>query len=164
MHPHHNYAKGRPVSASGSHNSGSGPERAVDGDRRNDSCWESDALPAWIEVEQDSASGSAAGGGWRVDLQLARRGDFVGPVEVELEWSDGTTERRTWNGEERWVRWRIEGPRRLEQVVIDPDIVWALETRRADNYWRARPAGLDHPLWWLREGIEFARHLFLRFN
>jgi hypothetical protein len=120
---------------------------------------------AWIEVEEGISSAEDLGGdGWVVELQLARRGDFVWPVDVEIEWSDGTSERRTWDSEERWVEWRFESPSRLEQVVVDPDLVWALETRRADNYWRARPAGLDHPLWWVRGTIEFARHLFLRFN
>jgi hypothetical protein len=117
----------------------------------------------WVEIDDDSAPEGAEVDGWVVDLQLARRGEFVGPVEVELTWSDGTTERRTWNDKERWVTWQFEGPNRLEQVVVDPDIVWALETRRADNYWRARPAGFDHPLWWLRGSFELARHLFLRF-
>ena len=120
---------------------------------------------AWIGAEEDDPSGEEAGDGdWRVDLQLARRGNFVGPVEVELTWSDGTTERRTWDGESRWVEWNFEGPNRLEQVVIDPDLVWVLETRRADNYWRDRPAAIDHPLWWIREAIQFAHHLFLRFG
>jgi hypothetical protein len=120
---------------------------------------------AWVEVEKgDTTEADREGEAWVVDLRLARRGDFVGPVDVELEWSDGTTERRTWHSESRWVEWRIEGPNRLEQVVIDPDLVWALETRRADNYWRGRPAGFDHPLWWVRGAFAFARHLFLRFN
>jgi hypothetical protein len=119
---------------------------------------------AWIGPEEDSQSGETEDDIWVVELQLARRGDFVGPVDVELEWSDGTSERRTWNGESRWVEWRFEGPNRLAQVVIDPDLVWALETRRADNYWRDRPSGLDHPLWWLREAFAFAGHLFLRFS
>ena len=54
--------------------------------------------------------------------------------------------------------------RALEQVVIDPDVVWVLETRRADNYWCDRGAEVDHPLWWLREIFKLARHIFLRFS
>jgi hypothetical protein len=118
----------------------------------------------WRALDKE---GTADGGGderWIVDLELARRGDFIGPVEVELRWSDGAAERRSWDGMTRTVRWRLEGTGRLEQVVIDPDVVWALETNRADNYWRDRPAGVDHPLWWVREGLRLARHLFLRFS
>jgi hypothetical protein len=118
----------------------------------------------WIEVDEDENLDETADQSWLVDLQLARRGDFVGPVDVELRWSDGTVERRTWDSQTRWVRWRLEGSGRLEQVVVDPDVVWALETNRADNYWRDRAAAVDHPLWWVREAIELAGHLFLRFS
>jgi hypothetical protein len=119
----------------------------------------------WSNLEGEPPSDEAADDvDWLVELQLARRGDFVGPVEVELKWSDGATERRIWDSEARWVRWRLEGTSRLEQVVIDPDLVWALETRRSDNYWRDRAAGVEHPLWWVREAFKLAGHLFLRFS
>jgi hypothetical protein len=118
----------------------------------------------WDELENGPSAAEDGGDTWVVDIELGRRGEFVWPVEVELRWSDGTTERRTWNSETRWVRWRLEGARRLEQVVIDPDVVWVLETRRADNYWCDRGAEVDHPLWWLRESFKLARHIFLRFS
>jgi hypothetical protein len=101
---------------------------------------------------------------WLVEVRLARRGEFVGPVDVELRWSDGTVERRSWDSETRSVRWRLESTARLEEVLIDPDVVWALETNRADNYWCARPAKLDHPLWWVREAFRLAGQIFLRFS
>jgi hypothetical protein len=101
---------------------------------------------------------------WLVEVRLARRGEFVGPVDVELRWSDGTVERRSWDSETRSVRWRLESTARLEEVLIDPDVVWALETNRADNYWRARPAKPDHPLWWVREAFRLAGQIFLRFS
>ena len=101
---------------------------------------------------------------WQVEVELARLGDFIGPVEVELTWAGGASERRTWVGEERWVRWNFEGPRRLAQVIVDPDGVWALETRRADNYWRDEPVRVDHPLWWVREVLGLAGKIFLKWS
>jgi hypothetical protein len=118
----------------------------------------------WDEIESGASTAEDEDDTWIVDVELGRHGEFVWPVEVELRWSDGTTERRTWNSETRWVRWRLEGEQRLDQVVIDPDVVWVLETRRADNYWREAAAVVDHPLWWLREGFKLARHFFLRFS
>jgi len=118
----------------------------------------------WREFEEDQATDETADDSWQVDLQLARRGDFIGPVDVELRWSDGTVERRIWDSQTRWVRWRLEGSSRLEQVVVDPDVVWVLETNRADNYWRDQVAALDHPLWWVREAFRLAGHIFLRFS
>ena len=118
----------------------------------------------WYEVGEDESPDPAADNSWLVELQVARRGDFIGPVSVELMWSDGTIERRSWDSRTRWVRWRLEGSSRLAQVVIDPDGVWAIETNRADNYWRDHAAAVDHPLWWVREALELAVHLFLRFS
>jgi hypothetical protein len=118
-----------------------------------------------IEGSGGPADGSEEeNAGWIVELEIARPGDFIGPVEVELRWSDGTVERRSWDGVQRWVRWRFEGSDRLEQVVVDPDVVWVLETRRDDNYWRDQPAALDHPLWWVREALDFAGQLFLKWS
>lgn len=119
----------------------------------------------WSEVEDRESTDEAADeGSWLVDLELARHGGFIGPVEVELKWTDGTTERRIWESKTRWVRWRLEGSSRLEQVVVDPDVVWALEIHRADNYWRDRAGGADHPLWWVREAVKLVGHIFLRFS
>jgi len=118
----------------------------------------------WRQTEGEPTPDEGADDSWFVDLQLARHGEFIGPVDVELKWADGTTERRNWDSRTRWVRWQLEGASRLEQVVIDPDVVWAIETDRADNYWRDQVAATDHPLWWVREAFRLAGHLFLRFS
>ena len=121
--------------------------------------------PIGDRAEADEASDPGEEGGpWKVEVDLVRRGDFVGSVEVELIWDDGSVERRSWNGVERWVRWNFEGPRRLEQVVVDPDGAWALETRRVDNYWRDTPVRSEHPLWWVREALDVVGRVFLRFS
>ena len=121
----------------------------------------------WRPAEIPDAVADAAadhGEAWRIEVDLVRNGDFIGPVEVELTWDDGETERRPWESTERWVRWRFESDGRLEQVVVDPDGVWALETLRVDNYWRETPAQAEPPLWWLREVLGVAGRLFLRFS
>ena len=102
----------------------------------------------WIEIEIDDEDDPRIDGGpWRIDIEIGRLGDLVGPVDVEFLWADDVRERRTWDGTDRWVRWTEGSDHRLDQVVVDPDGTWALETRRADNYWRDEPAGSD-PLWW----------------
>jgi hypothetical protein len=83
-------------------------------------------------------------------------------VEVELTWVDGSIDRRSWDSGTRWVKWTIDSSQRLDQLVIDPDGVWALETQRADNYWRDDPVRTDHPLWWVRRSVAFVSRIFLR--
>lgn len=114
----------------------------------------------WVEADQksgsdpeDDASKDTADTDWDVEVDVGRVGDLVGPVEVEFIWDDGKTERRTWDSRERWTRWRFDGARRLDAVIVDPDGVWALETRREDNYWRRQPrrAAVHEHLWWTGE-------------
>ena len=108
---------------------------------------------AWHELESgDEDDSDDESGPWTVEIELGRPGDLIGPVEVELLWADGRRERRQWDGVARWVRWSEESEERLEQVVVDPDIVWALETRRADNYWRDEAAEARQ-LWWLDRAL-----------
>jgi len=112
----------------------------------------------------DDEGGDPGADSWLVEVELARMGELIGPVEVELTWADGMSQRRVWDGDERWVRWRFEKPQRLEQVVVDPDGVWALEMRRADNYWRDQPTRTEHPLWWVREVFGLVGRIFLAWS
>jgi hypothetical protein len=101
----------------------------------------------WHEADERGETGP-----WRVDIELGRRSELVGPVEVELRWESGRVERRTWDGRARWVRWTEESSERLAQVAVDPDFAWALESRRSDNHWRDEPAKTG-PLWWLGDAL-----------
>ena len=126
---------------------------AVDGFAWRDGEWRE------ISPEDEISSGDR----WLVEVEVARLGEFIGPVDVELTWEDGSSERRRWNSESRWVKWRLGSSQRLVQVVVDPQGVWALESRRADNYWREERARPDHPLWWVRDLLDLAGRMMLRF-
>jgi hypothetical protein len=94
--------------------------------------------------------------GWTVVVEIGRRGEFVGPVEVSLIFEGGRRERRTWDGQDRWVRWRFSSDNRVVQVAVDPDGVWALEANRSDNYWRDQPSpdGVSRAFWWLPDALQ----------
>ncbi len=93
---------------------------------------------------------------WEIAVHLGRRGSFRGPVVVELVWDDGKTERRTWDAQDRWIIWRMEGPERLERVIVDPDGIWAVESHREDNYWsrKADTGTVTRRIWWLKELLQ----------
>jgi len=112
----------------------------------------------WTQGDDEEDSDSEEDGLWRVVVEIGRRGSLVGPVEVELLWADDRRERRTWDSRDRWVRWMVESPVRLRQVVVDPDGVWAIETRRADNYWRDEVAD-SNALWWLDDALRLVGFL-----
>jgi len=111
------------------------------------------AIPADTGSEEAQDEGDRP---WEIAVHLGRPGSFRGPVVVELHWEDGTTERRTWDGRDRWTVWRFERPGQLERVIVDPDGIWAVESHRADNYWsRKTEAGaIARRIWWLKELLQ----------
>lgn len=63
---------------------------------------------------------------------VQRRGEFVIPVEVEVQLTDGARERVLWDGTGRYRVLTFPG-RRIRAVSIDPDRRLVLESRRYDN-------------------------------
>ncbi len=97
--------------------------------------------------DDDPSEGHEA---WNIHADIMRRGNFRGPIEVMFRFSDGREERRTWDGQDRWVRFEFSSSERLASVVIDPEGVWALEGERKNNYWRDQPdsGAATRRLWW----------------
>ena len=54
-------------------------------------------------------------------------------MTIELRFEDGTTERREWDGQERWARVTVVRPSKLEAAVVDPDDVLALDSDRLND-------------------------------
>jgi hypothetical protein len=95
-----------------------------------------------VPAEEDGEGGGEDGGGdeegggprgWTSRVTVFRHGEFVHPVTVELTFDDGTVTRRTWDGENRWVRWTFTGPHELVRAEVDPDGVLVLDRNRLDN-------------------------------
>lgn len=69
---------------------------------------------------------------------VRRLGGVRLPIVTELRFADGRTKRLSWDGEERWVRYRVTGPR-LTAAVADPDDVMVLDVDRLNNSRRVEP-------------------------
>lgn len=119
-----------------------------------------DATPDWGVAgvsqrtrasESDEDPGAPAE--WHIEVDLVRRGDLIGPVDVLLSFENGDLERRRWDGQSRWVRWRIDSDAAMDAVVVDPEGAWLFETHRVDNYWRRGQGEQRRPLWWLMAGL-----------
>lgn len=111
--------------------------------------------PAHLEVDIEELADSEVEG-----VVIARRiGTFEVPVELEVEFTDGTTERRTWNGRETLATFSWPG-RRVRLATLDPDHKLLLEYRRLNNtaYARGLEAddGLSRPLGDLAESLALA--------
>jgi len=123
----------------------------------------SEAVVDWGVAGVRHRGSEGAADAWSIEVDISRRGDFVGPVEVELEYEDGRRERRRWDGRDPSVRWTLTSAQRLARVVVDPDAAWALETRRRDNYWASRSSSrvARRSLWWVVEALHWGSFVSL---
>lgn len=60
------------------------------------------------------------------------------PLLVKIGFEDGSEEVRTWDGQERWKRFRLEKPVRAEWAAVDPDHVWIIDANWANNSLRLK--------------------------
>lgn len=104
--------------------------------------------------EEDGAPRPAPRWEWVVEVR--RYGGFRVPVEIWIQLDDGSLVREAWDGRDPWWRWRPAqdqarpargDPRRVVQVIVDPerrlllDRDWLNNTRRAEPD-RGRARGL----------------------
>lgn len=99
--------------------------------------------PDWTVRRVVSPDAPRPDGDFLTTVELDRSHTAGVPVVVRLGLADGTDERRRWDGRETTVRWTVVTRSRVTSVVIDPDVEWPVEVRRADNTWQ------DVGSWWL---------------
>jgi hypothetical protein len=90
--------------------------------------------------------------GW---VLVTRRGTLAFPVDVELTYADGSTERRRWDGEGESTRIAIDHRVALRGVVIDPDHDILIDQNLLNNHATApgqsgggAPRALERALYW----------------
>jgi hypothetical protein len=85
------------------------------------------------EVADDSDQAADDETIYESTVTVFRDGEFRHPVIVELTFGDGTVERKEWDGQDRWHRYRFIRTAKLEKAVVDPDQILALESNRLNN-------------------------------
>ncbi len=88
-------------------------------------------------------SSEAQGGDHRGWVLVAREGTLRFPVDVEVSFEDGSTERVRWEAREAVARLPVSGKSALAYAVIDPDHAVLVDQNRLDDFGRtgsARPA------------------------
>jgi hypothetical protein len=76
--------------------------------------------------------------GWESEVVVRRLGGVTLPVFTDLVFADGQRARLRWDGRERWVRFRVVGPR-LAWAEVDPDHTLLLDVDRLNNSRRVEP-------------------------
>jgi hypothetical protein len=73
------------------------------------------------------------------EVLLRRRGGFVMPMELEVAFADGTTQRERWDGRSRWHRVTYRARPELVEARLDPDGKVPLDVNLLDNERSLRP-------------------------
>jgi Peptidase family M1 domain len=94
-------------------------------------------------------------------VTVVRKGDVRLPVEVRVDFADGHGVTESWDGKDRWVRFRYEGAK-VVRATLDPARKIALDAFPANNEWLddERPASRAATKWatrwmfWLQNLLE----------
>jgi hypothetical protein len=108
-----------------------------------------------------------AQGAWESEVTVRRLGEVRLPVELLVEFEDGRAQRESWDGQERWRRFRYQGAARGTRAALDPERKIALDVNPANNTWveergaarRAARKWSGRWLFWLQNLLEL--HLVL---
>lgn len=89
-------------------------------------------------------------------VAVSRLGEMKLPVEIEIRFEDGSTVRKTWDGEGRYSEMKHVGPSRAVSAVVDPDGKLALDINTLNNSRMVEPSETPvdgfcvHLLFWLQ--------------
>jgi hypothetical protein len=101
-------------------------------------------VPVTVELVFEGTGGNGEG-----EADTEADGDAVEESDAEVHLR---RVRRTWDGEERWIRYRVRGPRLL-WAEVDPDRHLVLDIDRLNNSRRPEPDRRASRAWTERVGF-----------
>jgi hypothetical protein len=72
---------------------------------------------------------------WESEVTVRRLGGVRMPVELRVEFEDGREIRESWDGRERWKRFRYVSPLKVVRAQVDPERKIAIDVDPSNNYW-----------------------------
>jgi hypothetical protein len=82
---------------------------------------------------------NSAGERYQTSVMVRRKGSFLFPVNLEVGFADGSRERVTWDGKDRWARFFWDKPSRAVYAQVDPDQNVLLDVNSFNNSYTLRP-------------------------
>jgi hypothetical protein len=83
--------------------------------------------------------GDKSGGPYHSTVVVRRLGTFLFPVTLEVVFADGSRERATWDGKDRWMRFSWDRPSRAVSAQVDPDHTVRLDANSFNNSYIDEP-------------------------
>ncbi len=97
--------------------------------------------PDWARKESTRQQEKIGDVYYTSTVLIHRKGDFIFPVDVAVNFDDGSIARERWDGRDRWVRYTYHSTRRVVSAEIDPlHEVW-IDKNFFNNSWRREPDG-----------------------
>jgi hypothetical protein len=90
------------------------------------------------EKEKKKAKKDPKAGPWESVVVVGRDGDLVLPAEIVLTFADGTTWRKSWDGADKWIRFRVSSAAALTKAEVDPAHRVVLDRNPWNNALRTR--------------------------
>jgi hypothetical protein len=97
-----------------------------------------------FEVARKGATGT-----YESTVVAQRFGEAAWPVDVVFTFADGSILTRPWSGAERWVRWKLRGPK-LVSAEVDPARKCLLDGNTLNNGRRTEPDARASRAWTAR--------------
>jgi peptidase M1-like protein len=76
---------------------------------------------------------------YQSDVVIHRKGEFVFPVTIAVEFDNGDKVRERWDGQARWTRYSYQKNAKVSSVEIDPDHTIELDRNDFNNSHLAEP-------------------------
>jgi hypothetical protein len=111
---------------------------------------------------RSGGAGDSRTGPFDAEVTVERRGGVRLPVDVLVEFAGGRQVRETWDGRDRWKRFRYDAGAKVVRAIVDPDRKLALDVDPSNNTWhedtgQARRAATKWSarfLFWLQNLLE----------
>ncbi len=90
-----------------------------------------DSTPVqWFDKKLDEKKGVTE---YETQILLHRKGEFIYPVEAEIKFDNGETDRVRWDGRDRWVRYVYIKKAKVLSVQIDPEYRVTMDRNYLNN-------------------------------
>ncbi len=98
-----------------------------------------------------------------VEVLVRRLGEIKAPVDILIEFQDGTTQREKWDGQALWRKFVYQRSVPAVKAIVDPDFTWVIDLNRRNNSVVNQPSPwgwlklTSRWLFWLQNAFELWR-------
>src|ERR1700722_14303616 len=95
----------------------------------------------WYEEKKSGEKKNDKDTVYQSTVWLRRKGDFLMPVELQINFDNGEKVREHWDGQSRWTKFSYQKKAKVESAEIDPDHKILIDRNDFNNSQTAEPDG-----------------------